>query len=139
MTTYTEDIKTEDIYQEVLKQYVNYTVGYCNGLAKEAGWWSNPDGSPIEIDENIISKKLLLIHSEISEAVEGLRKDLMDDHLPNRKMFEVELADTLIRLLDLAGATGIDLGGAMVDKLIYNANREDHKLENRNKEGGKKF
>ncbi|XUM19805.1 hypothetical protein ACRAVF_19255 [Bradyrhizobium oligotrophicum S58] len=38
----------------------------------------------------------MLIVSEIAEAMEGERKSLMDDHLPHRKMVEVELADTLI-------------------------------------------
>jgi len=53
-------------------------------------------------------------------------------------MVEVELADALIRIADLAGALGLDLGGAVLDKLAYNANRPDHKLENRRAENGKK-
>ena len=57
----------------------------------------------------------------------------------NRKMFEVELADAIIRIFDTAGKYNIDLGGAFIEKLEYNLNREDHKLENREKDGGKKF
>lgn len=107
----------------------------CHGLALESGWWKNI----IPPTQGTVAEKLLLIHSEISEACEGYRKDLMDDHLPHRKMVEVELADALIRICDLAGAMGLDLGGAVAEKLIYNQQRQDHKPENRELAGGKKF
>jgi NTP pyrophosphatase (non-canonical NTP hydrolase) len=54
-------------------------------------------------------------------------------------MLEVELADLMIRALDLAGAMDLDLGGAVAEKLLYNQSRADHKPENRALEGGKKF
>jgi NTP pyrophosphatase (non-canonical NTP hydrolase) len=54
-------------------------------------------------------------------------------------MVEVELADALIRICDLAGYLGLDLGGAYRAKLEYNENRADHKPENRAIEGGKRF
>jgi NTP pyrophosphatase (non-canonical NTP hydrolase) len=95
-----------------------------------AGWHSKP---------REIGTCLMLIVSEIAEAMEGDRKSLMDDHLPHRKMLEVELADAVIRIMDLAGREGLDLGGAMMEKLDYNSKRLDHKLENREKEGGKKY
>ena len=63
----------------------------------------------------------------------------MDNHLPHRKMVEVELADAMIRIMDLAGAMNLDLGGAMVEKLLYNTQRSDHKVDNRAKTNGKKF
>jgi NTP pyrophosphatase (non-canonical NTP hydrolase) len=100
--------------------------------SREAGWWSTPELSNIPT-------KLALIHSEISEALEGYRKDLMDDHLQHRKMIEVELADAVIRIGDLAGALGCDLGGAIMEKLDYNTRREDHKVEVRNAQNGKRF
>ena len=53
--------------------------------------------------DRCIYRTLQLVNTEISEATEGERKNLMDDHLPHRKMGEVELADALIRLLDLGG------------------------------------
>lgn len=104
-----------------------------------AGWWENiktgekfPKG-----DVTLILSKLALVHSEVSEALEGARKNLMDDKLPERKMLEVELADAVIRILDLCGHEGLDLAGAIVEKLYYNDQRSDHKRENRLKEGGK--
>lgn len=109
---------------------VNILVHLCHGLAKEAGWNDKP---------REIGTELMLIFSDVSEAMEGARKDLMDDHLPSRKMLEVELADALIRICDTAGKHGLDLGGAVLAKLKYNQQRSDHKIENRNKEGGKKF
>lgn len=63
----------------------------------------------------------------------------MDDKLKHRLMEEVELADALIRIFDYAGAYKLDLGGALLEKMAYNKNRADHKIENRRKEGGKKI
>src|ERR1700757_1636366 len=86
-----------------------------------------------------VGTRLALIHSEISEALEGDRKGLMDDHLPHRSMFEVELADAVIRILDLAGSMGLDLEGAIEEKLTYNQHRADHKRETRKLAGGKAY
>lgn len=113
-----------------LKNYVSELQDTCYGLAYEAGWHDKP---------REVGTDLMLITSEVAEAMEGARKDLYDDHLPHRKMFEVELADALIRICDTAGKHGLDLGGAVVEKLIYNTKRLDHKLENRMRDGGKKF
>lgn len=105
----------------------------------EAGWWSDIKTGESTITTRNIPEILCLIHSEISEAMEGYRKNLMDDKLPHRKAIEVELADALIRIFDLAGAQDLDLGNAIAEKRTYNKNRKDHKLENRIKDNGKKF
>lgn len=157
-----------------------------------AGWWKP---YPNKIDR--FETAMMLAISELSEALEGHRKDLMDDHLPHRKMFEAELADTAIRLLDSADAWGISFDGCapyiryavihfkslpiphqlyftcrsathlvhrsavcqtfyrviamallhdidlpliIQEKRAYNADRPDHKLENReNEKHGKKY
>ena len=81
----------------------------------------------------------MLMVSEIAEAMEGERKDLMDDKLPHRKMAEVELVDVLIRLFDYAGGFGYDLEGAYREKMAFNATRVDHSHEHRRSANGKKF
>jgi len=83
-------------------------------------------------------ERCMLIVTEIAEAFEGERKNLMDDHLPHRPMAEVELADAMIRILDYAGEHGYDVGGAFVEKVLYNRKRSDHTIEERRKENGKK-
>ena len=100
-------------------------------------WWQDVEtGKPIKRNKGEL---LALIHSEISECLEGERADLMDDKLPHRKMAEVELADALIRILDYAAGFGYDLQGAFDEKMAFNAQREDHKHEARRIAGGKQF
>lgn len=99
-----------------------------------AGWWKIGPSDSLEI-----GTKFALIHSEISEAMEGYRVGAMDEHLPNRPSIEVELADAVIRIGDLAGRLGLDVGGAIREKLEYNARRADHTPAVRNEVGGKKF
>lgn len=119
---------------------VNNIVALCFSLSYKSGWHHNKAGEPIDINaDGQTPTKLALVHSEVSEALEGYRKNLQDDHLPSRKMFEVELADAVIRIFDLAGAQNLDLGGALLEKLIYNQQRPDHKLEARAADNGKAF
>jgi NTP pyrophosphatase (non-canonical NTP hydrolase) len=113
---------------------------FCHGAAKEAGWWKDINtGEDVIGRPHCVGEKLMLIVSEVAEAMEGHRKNLMDDKLPHRKMIEVELADAVIRIFDLAGAMGLDMGGAMAEKMAYNSTRPDHKIENRRAEGGKAY
>ena len=114
----------------------------------DAGWWTDLDTLQSLAEEcrirtrfgkALVAEKLALIHSEVSEAMEGARKNLMDDKLPHRKMIEVELADAVIRILDLAGALQLDLAGAIQEKLAFNKTREDHQIEYRMKENGKAY
>ena len=114
-------------------------VDLCHMLVKDSGWWDEYEAMPEEYRPLWISTKVALIQSGASEALEGFRKGAMDDRLPHRKSAEVELADVLIRVFDLAGGLGLDVAGAMIEKLAYNQQRADHKRENPATEGCKKF
>ena len=100
-------------------------------------WWQDlKTGLPIDRNKGEL---LCLIHSEISEAMEGERKNLMDDKLPHRRMAEVELVDALIRIFDYSAAFGYDLQGAYEEKRAYNQTRADHTHAARLAAGGKAF
>lgn len=108
------------------------TIRYRN----EKWWVDIHTGEPLERN---FGELVALMHSELSEALEAHRKNLMDDKIKTRIGAEVELADCIIRILDACGGLGYDIGGALVEKLIFNAVRTDHKTENRLKDDGKKY
>ncbi len=105
-------------------------VNLCHQRSMEAGWHDSPREK---------GTLLMLVVTEIAEAMEGERKGLADDKLPHRPMAEVEMADAVIRIMDYCGLHGYDLEGAMREKLEYNLTRQDHKREVREMEGGKKW
>jgi len=124
---------------EELKEAVRLLVFACHKESFDANWWKDKNGNPIQNNPYAFSNKIALIHSELSEALEADRKDLMDSHLPHLLGTECELADAMIRLCDLAGAYNLDLGRALVEKMEYNKNRADHKKEARDSVNGKKY
>lgn len=84
---------------------INLFAADCHAASRRAGWYTDL-ATGRALDRNV-PEMLCLIHSEISEAMEGYRKSkpgkvLMDDKLPHRPMAEVELADAMIRIGDLA-------------------------------------
>jgi NTP pyrophosphatase (non-canonical NTP hydrolase) len=134
----TKDGRTLSRYGAIIER----EIGPLNTLARDCHaanqtWWHHP-ATGERLDRNK-GELLMLIVSEVSEAMEGERKNLMDDKLPHRKMAEVELADALIRIFDYAGAYGYDLDAAVAEKRAFNAHRADHKPEARLAEGGKKW
>jgi plasmid maintenance system antidote protein VapI len=111
---------------------------YCKEVhAANQKWWH--DINTGEKLQRNFGELIALVHSELSEALEGHRKNLIDDKLPHRPMVEVELADAIIRIFDICEGLGYDLEGAYREKMAYNAVRADHKIENRLKENGKKY
>lgn len=126
--------------------------------AHDKGWWGGFPGGDIALlierqrdtqrvsgglrnpanvehpDANYIAAKLALIHSEVSEGLEALRDgDLalrIDPERGKPEGLESELADIIIRTLDLAEALGMDMGTTMAVKMAYNEGRP-HKHGNR--------
>ncbi len=121
---------------------LSYRKQWLDSIARNVAevnerWWRDPL-TDAKKDRNV-GEMLMLCVSELAEALEGHRKDLMDDKLPQYKMFDVEIVDTFIRLFDIAGHLIPDFGEIFNAKMAFNAVREDHKPENRIKDGGKKY
>lgn len=116
----------------------NALDSYAAQVAKASEtWWKDPKtGEPITRN---VGEMLMLVTSELAEAMEGHRKDLMDDKLPTYRMFDVEIVDAFIRLFDIAGHMIPHFGEIFEAKMQYNAHRADHKPENRILPGGKKY
>lgn len=97
----------------------------CHKIAVEKGFW--------EKDRNN-GELLMLIVSELGEALEALRKGNRQAQVYSKKTkeniskwvkdtFEDELADAVIRIFDLAEARNIDLEWQIRNKLKYNKTR----------------
>ena len=95
--------------------------------AKAHGWWENP---------RTIGELLMLITSEVTEAFVEVRNghEVNETYYKDGKMEGVpsELADIVIRVMDLCEYYGIDLESAIVEKHRYNLARPY-------KHGGKKL
>lgn len=75
--------------------------------ARAHGFWDKPRN---------FGEALALIHSEVSEALEAYR-DRDDDGIGE------ELADIVIRTMDLAEGLGYDIEAEMLRKMKYNKTR----------------
>lgn len=107
---------------------------FCHQEARK--WWYDENGNKLERNKG---EMIALMHSELSEMLEGVRKNIPDEHLPEFPMEHVELVDLLIRAFDYAGAHEIPLDEIFFRKSLYNRKRADHKYEVRAQAGGKAF
>lgn len=88
----------------------------AHSAAVEKGFWDK------DSDQNRLSK-LMLVVTELAEAAEGYRKPGLSDKIPPYSIQEEEIADAIIRLMDLAESDGMRIGAAIIDKLQYNTSR----------------
>ena len=110
---------------EALPAYINSLAYAVHATATLKGWWDKDRG---------IAEMIALCHSELSEALEACRKPQMElsEHIPKFTALEEEIADTIIRLLDMGYSQQCQIGEAIIAKMKYNLGRA-------HKHGGKKF
>ena len=96
-------------------------------LARAKGWWPR---DLVALDADFTDRvlvKLALVHSEVSEAVEEARAGRIDWCIPANdgkpEGMVTELADAVIRIMDLCEALGLDLQSAIATKHTFNATR----------------
>lgn len=104
--TVVPDVSVRPVVEETLEQRLLRLATEIHADNVAAGWWTD-----LHTGESILATRnrpeiMMLIVSELSEASEGFREGANDDKLPDLPMFDVELADAAIRLLDVLGADG---------------------------------
>lgn len=133
------DISKERVMDLALAaSQIDHLQAFCH--KENSRWWTDPKtGESILENPYVVPVKLLMVITEICEGVEGHRKGMKDSHLPQYNSIDVELADALIRIFDLAGALGVNLGNVFAEKVEFNAHRADHTHVARTAEGGKSY
>jgi len=116
----------EPVFNAKFKETFGVLCSVVHTSAYSKGFWSDATVSGNKPDTQECAVKAALIHGEVSEFVEAIRMPQMlpDKHLKNRANYEVELADIVIRVMDLAEALRVDLASVILEKIQFNKSRE---------------
>lgn len=134
--TMIDKIQRDPVTQEFMYTAVSGLTTIIHTWARERGWWTDLDN--MQPKDRNVGELMMLMVTELGEGFEGYRQNKPDNHLPQFSSLEVELADTIIRILDFAGGKNLNVADALVAKMIYNCQRADHSIEHRKGEHGKK-
>lgn len=89
----------------------------CYDIADAHGFWPVPNSARNK------AEMIALMHSELSEMLEAVRKPKSDEHCPDFSNEEIEAADVLIRLFDYCEGHKLRLGLAVEAKMAFNISR----------------
>lgn len=106
--------------------HVKDLVSRAFDAAKEKGFWDDMEWDDTPVTTHFVSSRLALVHAEVSEALEAYRAEGMkewkrEDGKPEG--IASELADIVIRVADLSGGLGVNLEGAIEEKMRFNNTR----------------
>lgn len=98
----------------LFKSMVQRAAQTCLQISADHGFWDSPRNK---------GEMIALMHSELSEMLEAVRKPGPDQHCPNFTSEEIELADLFIRGLDYAAGHNLRLFEAICAKVAFNRSR----------------
>jgi NTP pyrophosphatase (non-canonical NTP hydrolase) len=99
-------------------------VTHWNSIASQIHNWAQRKGFWESGSDRNDGEMIALIHSELSEALEGLRHGNPESKkIPPFTSVEEELADVVIRIMDLAQARGWEVAKAINAKRYFNEQR----------------
>lgn len=140
-------------HADLFREFFGIVQRSVHQIAKDKGWWENEDANALrefadqsisdghqklyeiadKLENRNTGEMLALMHSELSEALEGERHgNPPSDHIPEFSAVEEELADVVIRIMNMSERRGYRTAQAIVAKIKFNHGRE-------HKHGGKKF